>query len=121
MRGTGGSGSAGLCSGKLLRKLLRKIMINKASRDPHRCGASCHPTITLEQGHSVQRPSASPMGNQVKAAKTQTWRLQVAPERHQAVAARATCLIQAAGPESHVADAGGSVSEAMHAVSRRRI
>jgi hypothetical protein len=61
------------------------------------------------------------MGNQVKAAKTQAWRLQVAPARHQAVAACATSLMQAAGPEESLADAGGSVSEAMHAVSRRRI
>jgi cytochrome c553 len=36
-------------------------------------------------------PGAIRMGNQVKAAKTQAWRLQVAPARHQAVAACATC------------------------------
>ena len=40
--------------------------------------------------------------------------------RHQAVAACATCP-DAGGRSGGVADAGGSVSEAMHAVSRRRI
>jgi len=62
------------------------------------------------------------MGNQVKAAKTQAWRLQVAPARHRAVAACATLpWSRRSVRRSHVADAGGSVSEAMHAASRRRI
>jgi hypothetical protein len=39
----------------------------------------------LTHAAQVQEPpsrDASPMGNQVKAAKTQAWRLQVAPARH---------------------------------------
>ena len=60
------------------------------------------------------------MGNQVKAAKMQAWRL--APACCQA----RCCLRQVPWSRrsvrrSHVADASGSVSEAMQAVSRRRI
>ena len=39
------------------------------------------------------------MGNQVKAAKTQARRLQVAPARHQALLPAPRALVQAAGPE----------------------
>jgi hypothetical protein len=63
----------------------------------------------------------SPMGNQVKAAKTQAWRLQVAPARHQAVAACARCPGPGGRSAGVTSPTGGSVSAAMHAVSRRRI
>jgi hypothetical protein len=87
--------------------------------DRSRLICPCPELITLEHGLPPAALS-QPLGNQVKAAKTQAWRLQVAPACHQAVAACVTCP-GPGGRSGGVADAGGWVSEAMHAVSRRRI
>ena len=62
----------------------------------------------------------SVVGDFRRGSVSENWRLQVAPARHQAVAACATCP-GPGGRSGGVADAGGSVSEAMHALSRRRI
>jgi hypothetical protein len=59
--------------------------------------------------------------NNAKAAKTHTWRPQVAPARHQAVAACATCPGPGGRSGEVTSPTGGSVSAAMHAVSSRRI
>ena len=76
----------------------------------------------LDCGHGHEAVFAGYREKVIDTVKTQAWRLQVAPARHQAVAACATCP----GPGGRSGGvtspgAGGSVSAAMQAVSRRRI
>ena len=64
----------------------QRIAFRGSQKDIKRANRGCQAGL-----NSSIRIAASPMGNQVKAAKTQAWGLQLAPARHQAVAACATC------------------------------